>query len=55
MPIVKQNIRLGETHTTDSGRVIRPIRTKAIKAVDATMKVNKGVWEMAGQLLAAKS
>lgn len=51
----KQNIRLGEAHVTESGRYVRPIRTKAIKAVDATMKVNKGVWEMAGQLLAAKS
>lgn len=49
-----QRIRLGEAHVTESGRYVRPCRTKAIKAVDATVKVNKSLWQMAGEILAAK-
>jgi hypothetical protein len=49
-----QKIRLGETKISESGRLIRPCRTKQIKAVDATVKVNKSLWQMAGEILAAK-
>lgn len=49
-----QKIRLGETKVSESGRLIRPCRTKQIKAVDATVKVNKSLWQMAGEILAAK-
>ena len=51
----RQNIRLGGAHVTETGRWVFPKRTMAIKAVDATMKVNKSLWAMAGELLAAKS
>lgn len=51
----KQSIRLGEDRALANGRMVRPKRTMSIKAVDATLKVNKGVWEMAGTLLAQKS
>lgn len=49
----KQAIRIPKEQADDTVPV-RRVRTHQLKAVDATMKVNKGVWEMAGALLASK-
>ena len=47
---VQENLMKGGQYIRKTSNV----RTKAIRAVDASIKVNKSLWEMAGALLAAK-
>lgn len=51
----RQNIRKGEAHVTPEGRYVRPTRTRAIKAVDTDLKVNKSLWQMANEILVSRN